>query len=130
MMWVEGKPWSCSDIVREEELALETSVEEILTAETKRMELRDIAYEPLWRVTGMPVKTDSNGPAFLALSVNHALTDGKGMLNILEMLLSPIRTKEEEDIFNTKTMEDTAPPLPTSSCLPISCSQVWPNGTQ
>ncbi len=58
--------------------------------EAKRMETLDPINSPLWQITlYTPSSSSQSKSSYLTLSIDHVLTDGKGALTLLGLLLTP-----------------------------------------
>ncbi|CAD6567987.1 MAG: hypothetical protein CYPHOPRED_002284, partial [Cyphobasidiales sp. Tagirdzhanova-0007] len=116
------KPWPASDILFQRRYEpVDGGLKEkhkLLSKEVKRSSTVDIDVSPLWQVSlyTAPTKT---GPVYLTLSADHALTDGRGLLLLLEALLNPssIASLPYESLIELPLHEDTMDMRPTWSQL-------------
>jgi hypothetical protein len=81
--------------------------EQILRNEIRHMEQQDFEAQPMWRVTRFtcPQATRS----YLAISTNHEITDGRGILSLADTILGDRSSNElpHETIGNIACLEDT-----------------------
>jgi hypothetical protein len=83
--------WAATDVLYHETFdPLEDATEEMehtLYAETTRMEDADIDAAPMWRVAVLAATGAAR--AYVAVSTNHEITDGLGLLALTHALLAP-----------------------------------------
>jgi hypothetical protein len=106
-----AQPWPADAIVHhahfEPDAELTREQARILVAEIERMGAADFAAQPLWRVCVLTA--DAPGArAHLAVSVAHELTDGMGLLALVDALLAPeIGELPHEALDKLPALEET-----------------------
>ena len=107
-----ARPWDASDVLAHRVYEpLDGGIKEkdrLLFDEVKRMANEDIDARPAWQVSLYTSPTHP-GPVYLALSADHAFTDGRGMLRIIRALVDPdsIGKLSTENLEDLPRMEDT-----------------------
>lgn len=124
--WVVRDPWPPEDILRDATYRTEQSIGEVLEAEIRRMNGQDPTTRPMWQVSRLfAASTSSNElnekeeAAYLALSAQHELVDGRGALQLLTYLLAPesgVRGLPVEDL-HLPTVAETIPTKPSWAYL-------------
>jgi hypothetical protein len=97
---------------------------EVMKVDMHWMEREDIVSRPLWQVA----RYISQRTAYLALSTNHILNDGKGTFNLLNLLLAPSVEDVPREAFDSPWAEDIVDMIPAE---PIALSYEhppWPVG--
>jgi hypothetical protein len=102
--------WAATDVLHHETFApLEDATEEmehILYAETMLMEDADLDAAPMWRVAVLAAPGAAR--AYVAVSTNHEITDGLGLLALAHALLAPsIADLPYEALDKIPRLEDT-----------------------
>lgn len=95
--------WPDDLLIREAHYANDHS-EEILAQEHESMIEHLMANDgqnPLWRITTYTNESDNGGKAYFAISGDHCLVDGRGMVNLVKSLF-------EVDNVPAETIEDVA----------------------
>jgi hypothetical protein len=104
-------PWPANAIVHharfEPDVERVREQERILFAEIERMGAADFEMQPLWRVCVLTADTPG-ARAHLAVSVAHELTDGMGLLALVDALLVPsITALPHEALDKLPALEET-----------------------
>ena len=111
--WVTTDPWTFEEVVHDEQLDVPSTIQsemivQLYARETKRMESQDIQTQPTFQLVRY-TSTDQAQNAYVALSVAHAMMDGKRALNLLEALLRPSLNEAVKGFSNLPA------PVPPSS---------------
>ena len=104
-------PWTPEDILHTAtyDTTIGDAREHVLKAENDRVAATDIDTAPLWHIGLYTASTTGEDkPAYLVLSVNHVLSDGKGAFILLDALLCPdISELPYEQVDKIKRLDDT-----------------------
>jgi hypothetical protein len=110
------RTWTAAEILRREAYEEIEDVKReqacILHAEVDRMEQQDFDTTPLWSVTILTCTGSTR--AYLAVSVQHEIADGMGLLALAHALLAPsIDDLPYEALDKIPSHEDTVPCAPS-----------------
>lgn len=123
--WIESEPWPSDEVVRDEALSEDAhGLLEVMQVDMDRMGREDIVTRPLWQVA----RCTNQNVAYLVLSVNHILNDGKGTFNLLSLLLAPSVEAVSRETFDAPWAEEVVDMIPTE---PVKLSYEhppWPVG--
>ncbi|WVQ84985.1 hypothetical protein IAT38_007149 [Cryptococcus sp. DSM 104549] len=117
------KPWAPEDILGEATYAANedstVELEGVIVQEGLHVEKEDFDTRPLWYVRRLTSPTKST--AYIALSIDHCITDGRGILNLFAALLSPdISSLPYEKLETITRFEGTIPTKPSLAyALPL-----------
>ncbi|WVQ84986.1 hypothetical protein IAT38_007150 [Cryptococcus sp. DSM 104549] len=114
------KPWAPKDILAEATYQANADsaaeLEDVIVQENEQEGVHvaeeDMDAHPLWHVRR--VTSPSKATTYIALSVDHVITDGRGMVNLFDALLSPdISSLPYEKLETITRFEDTVPIKPS-----------------